>query len=206
MKDVIKLSLTHFSIPGLIAYLLAIYTKMNGNATFSTVAAKTTALNTAVLAMQTANTSYNAAKTTSDSLMTVRDTAVIAAESAAQDLATAAQGVTKDPATLQNAGWEIVGGHAAPVGPMSAPANFHTTGGDNAGEVDLACDPQNGVQTHMAEYATSPAGPFTLGYTGKKSSCAITGLTSGTLYWFQMWAVGAAGPGPKSGPISKRAT
>ena len=89
---------------------------------------------------------------------------------------------------------------------MSAPANFHATGGDNAGEVDLGCDPQPGVQAHMVEYSTSATGPFTLGYTGKKSSCSIPGLLSGTGYWFQMWAVGAAGPGPKSGPIMKRAT
>jgi hypothetical protein len=206
MKNVIKLALAHFSILGLIAYLQAIYAKMNGNAAFATVATKTTALNTAVTALVTANTNYEASKATTDQLMTVRDNAVITAENAVQDLATASEGVTKDPATLQSGGWEVVGGHAAPVGPMAAPANFHATGGDNAGEVDLMCDPQHGVQTHQAEYATAPDGPFTSFYTGKKSSCAATGLVSGTLYWFHMRAVGAAGPGPWAGPISKRAT
>jgi hypothetical protein len=39
-------------------------------------------------------------------------------------------------------------------------------------------------------------GPWTQGYVGKKSSCTDTGLASGTLNWFRMRAVGAAGPGP----------
>ena len=206
MKNIIKLALSRFSIIGLIAYLQAIYAKMNGNAAFTTLAAKTTALNTAVTALETANTSYTASLATTNALMTVRDNAVITAQNAAQDLANGAETVTKDPATLQSGGWDLASTHASPVGPMAAPANFHATSGDNPGEVDLGCDTQAGVQTHMVEYSTSATGPFTLGYTGKKSSCAILGLVSGTIYWFQMWAVGAAGPGPKSGPLMKRAT
>jgi hypothetical protein len=89
---------------------------------------------------------------------------------------------------------------------MAAPAHFSATSGDNAGEVDLMCDTQYGVQTHIAEHATSPDGPFTQFYVGKKSSCTDTGLPSGVLHWFRMRAVGAAGPGPYAGPISKRPT
>jgi hypothetical protein len=205
MKNIIKLSLTHFSILALIGYLQKIGQKMTGNAKFTTLAAKTTALGTATTALETANTNYEAAKATADQLMTVRDNARIAAENAAQDLATGAEGVTKDPADLQSGGWELVSDRSTPVGPMSAPTNFHATSGDDAGSVDLACDSQNGVQVHQAEYATSPDGPYTPSYVGKKSSCTIPGLPSGTLHWFRMRAVGAAGPGPWSGPISKRA-
>jgi len=205
-KNVIKLNLTHFSIVALIAYLMKIYTKMNANATFTTLAAKTTALDTAVTALETANTNYNAALATATQLMTVRDNAVIAAENAAQDLATGAEAVTKDPALLESGGWELVATHASPVGPMLAPANFSATSGDAEGSVDLACDTQYGVQTHIAEQAATSDGPFTQFYVGKKSSCTKTGLASGSLNWFRMAAVGAAGQGPWSGPISKRAT
>jgi hypothetical protein len=205
MKNIIKLSLSRLPILGLIAYLQKIVSKMTGNATFTTTAAKTTALSTAVAALETANTNYNGAKATADQLMTLRDNAVIAAENAAQALATAAEGVTTDPASLQSGGWDLVA-DKSPVGPMHAPDNFHVTGGDNPGEVDLMCDPQPGVQTHLAEWATTPDGPWTQFYAGKKSSCAATGLPSGTLCWFRIRAVGAAGPGPYAGPISKRAT
>ena len=205
MKNVIKLNLSHLAILALIGYLQKIVAKMTGNAAFTTAAAKTTALDTAVKALVTANTNYESAKATADQLMTLRDTAVIAAENAAQDLATAAEGVTKDPATLQGGGWDLIADRA-PIGPLHAPDNFHATGGDNPGEVDLMCDPQAGVQVHQAEYATAPDGPYTAAYVGKKSSCAIPGLPSGTVVWFRMRAVGAAGPGPWAGPISKRAT
>ena len=41
---------------------------------------------------------------------------------------------------------------------------------------------------------------------GKASSCTATGLTSGTQYWFQVCAIGAAGPSAWSDPATKRAT
>ena len=41
---------------------------------------------------------------------------------------------------------------------MTPPANFHATGGDISGSVDLGWDPQRGVQTHIAHYATAPTG------------------------------------------------
>ena len=205
MKNIIKLNLSHLGILALIAYLQKIGQKMTGNTKFTTIATKTTAMTTSGTAMETANTNYEAAKTTADQLMTVRDNARVAAENAVQDLATAAEGVTKDPADLQSGGWDLVSDRS-PVGPMSAPANFNATSGDNAGEVDLACDTQHGVQSHVGESATSADGPFTPFYVGKKSSCTAAGLVSGSLNWFRMRAVGAAGPGPWAGPISKRAT
>jgi len=205
MKNVIKLSLSRFGILALIGYLQKIVLKMTNSTKFASLAAKTTALDTAVKALDTANTNYEGAKKTTDQLMILRDNARIVAENAAQDLATGAEGVSKDPGDLTGGGWDVVGDHS-PVGPMSAPNNFSATGGDDAGSVDLACDPQYGVQTHVAEYATAADGPYTSGYVGKKSSCTITGLPSGGLHWFRMRAVGAAGPGPWAGPISKRAT
>jgi hypothetical protein len=204
MTKLIKLGLSRFNIVGLIAYLQPIITKMTGNTTFTTLATKTTALGTAVTALETANTNYNAALSTANQLMIVRDNAVITVENAAQDLAAGAEGVTKDPALLKSGGWDLVSGTTTPVGPMSAPANFHVTAGDNPGEVDAMCDPQKGVQTHIGEWATTPDGPWTQFYVGKKSSCAATSLTSGALGWFRMAAVGAAGRGPWAGPISKR--
>jgi hypothetical protein len=206
MKNVIKLALARLSILGLIGYLQKIVQKMTGNPVFTTLAAKTTALDTAVTALETANTNYEAANSTAEQLMTLRDNAVVVAENAAKDLASAAEGVTKDPASLQGGGWDLASTHGSPVGPMIAPTNFSATSGDADGSVDIACDTQYGVQTHVGESSTSPDGPFTQFYVGKKSSCTKTGLVSGAVNWFRMAAVGAAGQGPYAGPISKRAT
>lgn len=193
MKNIIKLGLSHLGVLALIAYLQKIVKKMTGNAKFITLADQTTALDTAVAALETANTNYEAAKSTAEQLLTVRDNAVVAAENAAQALAGGAEGVTKDPADLQSGGWDLASTHGSPVGPMLAPANFSATSGDADGSVDIACDTQKGVQTHIGEHATSSDGPFTQFYLGKKSSCTKTGLVSGSANWFRMAAVGAPG-------------
>jgi hypothetical protein len=73
--------------------------------------------------------------------------------------------------------------------------------------VDLAWDAiRRGVQTCVAQQAASSSGPWTECYVGKASSCTGTGLTSGTQYWFQVCAIGAAGPSAWSDPATKRAT
>lgn len=201
----IKLNILKMSIAAAIVYLKAIIGKMTGNAKFTACAAKTTALETAVTALETANTDYEESKATTDEKMAVRDNALAAVNAAAHSLASAAEGETTDAAELLSGGWELVADRA-PVGLLHPPANFHATGGDLAGSVDLACDPQHGAQTQVAEWATNPAGPYTRAYTGKKTSCTIGGLVSGTEYWFRMAAIGAAGQSDWAGPISKRAT
>ena len=59
---------------------------------------------------------------------------------------------------------------------------------------------RRGVQTYIAQQALSPSGPWTQCYVGKASSCTVTGLTSGTQYWFQVCAIGAPAPAPGATP------
>ena len=67
------------------------------------------------------------------------------------------------------------------VGQLPQPANLVATGGDLEGTIDLSWDAlRRGVQTYIAQQATSPSGPWTQCYVGKASSCTVTGLTSGT--------------------------
>ena len=103
-------------------------------------------------------------------------------------------------------GWELQAARA-PVGQFPQPANLVATGGYLEGTVDLSWDAlRRGVQTYIAQQALSPSGPWTQCYVGKASSCTVTGLTSGTQYWFQVSAIGAAGPSAWSDPATKRAT
>ena len=93
------------------------------------------------------------------------------------------------------------------VGQLPQPANLVATGGDLEGTLDLSWDVlRRGVQTYIAQQALSPSGPWTQCYVGKASSCTVTGLTSGTQYWFQVCAIGTAGPSAWSDPATKRAT
>jgi hypothetical protein len=95
----------------------------------------------------------------------------------------------------------------APVGTLPQPANLAATGGDLDGTVDLTWDAiRRGVQSYVAQQSTSPSGPWTECYIGKASSSTATALTSGTQYWFQVRAIGAAGPSAWSDQATTRAT
>jgi hypothetical protein len=61
---------------------------------------------------------------------------------------------------------------------------------------------RRGVQTYLAEQAITPSGPWTQCCIGKPSRCTVTGLVSGTQYWFQVRAIGAAGPSAWSDPAT----
>ena len=65
-----------------------------------------------------------------------------------------------------------------------------------------ACQQSSSSQTS----ATNPAGPWTQKYVGNKSSCTITEMDSGGMYYFRVRAVGPLGPGPWSDIAQKRAT
>ena len=201
----IKLDIYNLSTPELITCLNAIVSKMTGNATFSTLAAKTTALGTAVTALQTANTDYDASVATTSGKLSARDAARQVAEDAARVLASGAEGVTRVAADLEGGGWTLAG-TASPVGMLPQVGNVCATGGDLEGEVDLTWDPiRRGLQSYLVEYALPPSGPWTQCYVGQASKCTCSGLTSGTEYWFRVRGVGAAGPGPWSDRASKRA-
>lgn len=189
-----------------IAYLGPIVTTMTGSAAFSTLASMTTALDTAVADLSTANADYLAAVQTAQQKLTLRETARTNAEAAARQLATGAESITTDAATLQSGGWELQADRA-PVGQLPQPASLAASGGDLDGTVDLTWDAiRRGVQTYVAEQAAAPSGPWTQCYVGKPSKCTVTGLTSGTQYWFHVKAIGAAGPSAWSDPATKRAT
>jgi hypothetical protein len=134
---------------------------MTGNTAFTTLAAKTTALGTAVTGLSAANADYLAAVQTAEQKLTLRDTARATAEDAARALATGAESLTIDAATLQSGGWDLQAARA-PVGPLPQPTNLAAAGGDLDGTVDLNWDAiRRGVQTYVAQQATSSSGPWT---------------------------------------------
>ena len=203
----IKLEIYGMMVDEEIAYLGPIVTKMTSASAFSTLSAKTTAAGTALTAYTAANADVLATATTLGQKRTVLANARVTAENAFRALATGAEDTTREAATLQLGGWEIQADSHTPVGPLPQPQNLHATGGDLDGSVDLGWDPiKRGVQTYIAERATSSAGPWTQCYVGRASSCTDTGLTSGTEYWYRVCAMGAAGPSAWSDRASKRAT
>ena len=94
----------------------------------------------------------------------------------------------------------------APVGPMPKIGGLTATQGDGDGMLDLHWNPvKRGLNSYVVERTTDPAGQTGWGSadTVTKSSFKLSGLVSGTRYWFRVRAIGSAGPGPWSDPATK---
>jgi len=79
-------------------------------------------------------------------------------------------------------------GAGTPVPVSGPPQNFSVTQGDHTTEADGHCDRVRGAIMYRAEHAASPAGPWVVGYEGKKSKFTIAGLPVMAPRWFRMAA------------------
>jgi len=201
----IKLDLKALKVPELIEKGEHVGTAMAANATFAELAPKVTAFSEAVALLNTRQQAYLAAKAALDEKLTKRDEQIVKVEDLFRQLASGAEGVSMEPAVLQNAGWQLRG-TPEPIGPMTAPEDLAATGGDLEGTSDLEWDPVRGANTYVAECSSASTGPWNQVYIGKKSSCTATDLVSGQMYYFRVRAIGTAGPGPWSDIAHKRAT
>ncbi len=99
-----------------------------------------------------------------------------------------------------------VQGAATPPQQLGAVQNLRLTGGDLDGEIDGQSNPLRGRDFYEVECATAVNGPFTLVYSGKKSSWTATNLVSGQNYFFRMRGKNSVGNGVWSDIAMKRAT
>lgn len=111
-----------------------------------------------------------------------------------------------DPTKIGQIGLDVAG-TPAPIGEMPQLLNLIATSGDLFGEVDLMWEPVRGAKTYIVQYCADPmTGNWQQFDIVTKSKCTVTGLTSGTKYWFRVAAKGAApGQGPWSDPAQKMA-
>jgi predicted phage tail protein len=90
----------------------------------------------------------------------------------------------------------------------TVPKRLTASAGDHDGEVDLSWDRLAGAKSYVVEKSVDP--PTATGWShtavSTKSSFTVTGLTSGTRYWFRVAAINANGQSGWSDPASKMAS
>jgi hypothetical protein len=75
--------------------------------------------------------------------------------------------------------------------------------GARVGEVTLAWTRVKGAQSYVVQLSvTSATGPFTHAASSTRARATLQGMPPRTQVWFQVAAVGAAGQGPFSQPVS----
>lgn len=94
---------------------------------------------------------------------------------------------------------------SAPSPGLASPEGFPVTFGDNEGDVDLSWDNQREALNQEAQRSDgSDAGPWSQAGMTRPSKLGLTGLKSGTKYWFRVRAHGRQGAGPWSDAVAKR--
>ena len=213
-KDMIsKLSraVKQLAIAAKIKRLNEIIAAVAGQPFGTTVAAQATALSAGLAQLTTASDAKDAAAAEA-----TRTTGVQAAKNEivntlVEKFFVAIESATEgDPAQLATTTVDLQksGGTAPAVGQLPAPQNLHATTGDFPGTTDVHVDRVKGSSSYAWRHTTDPntATSWVNDPVTTKSSATIGNLVSGTKYYFQSAAIGAAGQSPWSDPAVSMAT
>jgi hypothetical protein len=201
----VKLALRNLTIPQKVQFIRQVVTAMTGNANFTTPVPTLASITAKANDLETKYNDANASRQTAQQKTTLQETSDTDANSTMTQLASYVENATAgDAAKIQSAGMEIRA-EGAPIGTLPAPLGLIATVGDNDGELDLDWDSVRGATTYLVQRSIDPPTATTwqqvLVVTNSKGT--VTGLTSGTKYWFRVAAVGTAGQGPWSDPATR---
>lgn len=201
----VKLALRSQTIPQKVQFMRQVVTSMTGNANFATPAPTLASITAKANDLEAKYNDASASRQTAQQKTTLQDTSDTESNSLMTQLALYVENTSAgDAAKIQSAGMEIRA-DGAPIGALPAPQGLIATVGDNDGELDLDWDSVRGATTYLVQRSLDPptATSWQQAIVVTKSKGTVTGLTSGTKYWFRVAAVGAAGQGPWSDPATR---
>jgi hypothetical protein len=203
----VKVGTSKMPVTDKIQFARQIVTQMTGNTNFTTPAPTLASITAAANGLETAYNNAQAAQAQAKSLTSTQDDA-----SAALDLLLTQEGnyvenaSGGDQAKIESSGFSVRNIPAGPIGDLPAPADVDVTPNDNAGTVNMSWEKVRGAYTYIVEKAAdAPSLTWAPALTATKTKVVVNTMTSGAKYWFRVSAVGAAGQGPWSDPISKYA-
>ncbi len=201
-----KLELKKRTDDNLITFSQGVVTAMTGNANFATPMPALTVITAAITDLQTKIGTVTDLQNQLRAAHTAKDNSRANLETQLTYLANYVEiAAAGDDNKIETAGMPVRS-PGAPVGLPAAPQNLNATASDFPGTIDLVWDPVPGAATYeiQCKVHDSPT-PFQNAKSSTSSRTTLEGLIPGTLYAFQVRALGAAGPGPYSDEAVKRA-
>lgn len=109
-----------------------------------------------------------------------------------------------DAAKIESAGFEVRN-PPAPIGTLPAPADLELDANVNPGHMGMRWTPVTGAASYVVERAPDGTAPLDYSSVANPTSAKaeVNTMTSGARYWFRVAAVGAAGVGMWTLPVSK---
>jgi hypothetical protein len=193
----IKLNLSRLSIPEKLDLAKQISNALTGNASFPTPTPSLTTLDTDASNLQTAHEEAVAARQESKNKTAIQNQMEDKLDDTLTRMAGYVSSVSGDDEALVTSAGMNFQQAKSPAGPPALPQSFVTTTGDSDGQIDASWNSVPGAQSYVVEQSLQapPNATWTHVQTTVKSACTVTGLTSGTRYWFRVAAVNSNGQG-----------
>jgi fibronectin type III domain protein len=183
----------------------SIVTAMTGNGVFPTPAPPLASITSAATALETA-INVAIAKRAESKLSTTQmhDAQKALALLITQEGNYVQSASGGDAAKIESAGFEVRN-PPAPIGDLPAPADLELDANVNPGHMGMRWTPVTGAASYVVERAPDGTAPLDYSSVANPTSAKaeVNTMTSGTRYWFRVAAVGAAGVGMWTLPVSK---
>jgi Fibronectin type III domain len=202
----IKLNLSSLSIPQKLAKAQQIVAALTGNAGFSTPSPALATITGATNDLNTAYGEAQAARQTAKEKTNVQNQKEDAFDRLLTQLAAYVESVAgTNEQLILSAGMDMRAAAVAGTDPPGQPQALTPTAGDHDGQIDLSWDPVSGAKSYVIDQSGDPVTPTSWSHGGvsTKSNFTVTGLTSGTRYWFRVAAVNNNGQSGWSDPATK---
>lgn len=203
----IKLNLRELSIPEKVSRARQIVTSLTGNADFTTPQPTLAQVTGSVDALETAYNEAQAARQEAKARTSAQNQKEEDADRILSQLASYIDSVSGgDETKIKGAGLDVRTTSGAGSGDSStAPAALEATAGDYDGQINLRWNKVSKAKSYVVERSLDPPTPtsWTQAVVVTKAQASITGLTSGTKYWFRVAAVNTTGQSAWSDPATK---
>jgi hypothetical protein len=204
----IKVGVTKMSVPAKIQFTRQIVLDMSNNPNFAAPSPELDTLSEAAAALELA---YNSALQARANAKT--QTSIMGQKSATLDLllmqeASYVQNSSGgDKAKIESAGFDVRD-TPTPIGQLPPPAEPKAVPSAHSGSINLSWKKVRGAKSYLIERALDSNQPleWAVATMSTKTKVLVNTMTSGLRYWFRVAAVGSAGPGAWSEPISKIVT
>lgn len=202
----IKLDLRNLPVQEKIAKARTIITSLTGNPNFPTPTPTLAVVTGATDGLETSAATAQITKAKLKTDISDRDEKEDFLDKVMTQLAAYVESVAGDDETMiHSAGMDTKAAASKGTSAPTLPPALTPTAGDHDGEVDLSWDKVSGAKSYVIERSVDPPTATSWQHAGvsTKSSFTVTGLTSGTRYWFRVAAVGTAGQSGWSDPATK---
>ena len=202
----VKLNLRSMSPLELEAFGRQVVKALDGNKDFPNPQPPLATLTAGLDELKTANGDLRTSRQDTATKLSIRDTKVDAIRLMLRQSAAFVEAVSGDNEKMILSAGMGVRSLATPSQPASAPGNLTATEGDHEGEIDLHWDSgRRGVTGYEIQRSPDPPTQTSWAHQAisSKSSATISGLTSGTRYWFRVATVTSAGQSGWSDPATK---